>query len=100
MYEGTWDLTIATPIGSIEAVVELRTVGGELRGVAYGAGEEVPLRDLAVDGERITWRQSIRKPMRLDLVFALRVDGDELSGTSRAGRLPASRVAGRRREAP
>ena len=60
----------------------------------------MPLRDLAVEGERITRRQSIRKPMRLDPVFELRVAGDESSGTSRAGRLPASRVAGRRREAP
>jgi hypothetical protein len=36
--------------------------------------------------------------MRLNLAFAVTVDGDTLAGTSRAGRLPASKVTGRRRE--
>ncbi|MGW7492395.1 hypothetical protein [Streptomyces sp. NPDC054786] len=37
------------------------------------------------------------KPLRLNLSFAVTVDGDTLSGTSRAGRLPASKVTGRHR---
>jgi hypothetical protein len=35
--------------------------------------------------------------MRLNLAFAVAVDGDTLAGTSRAGRLPASKVTGQRR---
>ncbi|MEU0916912.1 MULTISPECIES: hypothetical protein [Streptomyces] len=35
--------------------------------------------------------------MRLDLAFDVTVTGDSLAGTSRAGRLPASRVSGLRR---
>jgi hypothetical protein len=35
--------------------------------------------------------------MRLNLAFAVTVDGDTLTGTSKAGRLPASKVTGRRR---
>ncbi|MFC5799729.1 hypothetical protein [Streptomyces formicae] len=98
--EGTWDLTIATPIGRIKPVLELRRVGRELTGTAYGAGEEVPLSDVTVDGDRLTWKQSITKPLRLNLAFAVTVDGETLTGTSRAGRLPASKVTGRRRAAP
>lgn len=95
--EGTWDLSISTPIGRIKAVVELLREAGVLTGSAHGAGEEVPLGDLALDGDRLTWKQSITKPLRLNLAFAVTVDGDTLTGTSKAGRLPASKVTGQRR---
>ncbi|WP_127358615.1 hypothetical protein [Actinacidiphila soli] len=94
--EGTWDLSIATPIGKIKAVVELRRQDDVLTGVAHGAGEEVTLGDVVLDGDRLTWKQAITKPMRLNLAFDVTVDGDTLTGTSRAGRLPASKVTGRR----
>lgn len=95
--EGVWDLTIATPVGRIKPVVELIRNGGEFTGVAHGAGEEVPLQNVVVDGDRVTWKQAVTKPLRLNLTFAATVEGDALTGMSRAGRLPASKVTGRRR---
>ncbi|NJQ02803.1 hypothetical protein [Streptomyces zingiberis] len=95
--EGTWDLSISTPIGKIKAVAEFRRKDGVLVGTAYGAGEEVPLSDVVLDGDRLTWKQAITKPMRLNLAFAVTIDGDTLTGTSKAGRLPASKVTGERR---
>ncbi|MEU6117347.1 hypothetical protein ABZ840_22740 [Streptomyces sp. NPDC047117] len=97
--EGIWDLSVSTPIGKIEAEVELRRESGVLTGTARGAGEEIPLSDVVLDGDRLTWKQAITKPMRLNLTFAVTVDGNTLSGTSRAGRLPASKVTGERRAA-
>ncbi|MGW1770412.1 hypothetical protein [Streptomyces sp. NPDC002104] len=107
--EGTWDLTVSTPIGRIGAVVELLRRDGVLTGIAHGAGEEVPLTDLVLalgadseadgDGDRLTWKQAVTRPMRLNLAFAVTVTGDSLAGTSKAGRLPASKVTGRRRAA-
>ncbi|MFD3753551.1 hypothetical protein ACFWVT_25620 [Streptomyces cyaneofuscatus] len=94
---GIWDLSIATPIGKITAVIELREEGGALSGVARGAGEEVRLDGLALTGDRLTWKQAVTRPMRLNLAFDVTVTGDSLAGTSRAGRLPASRVSGLRR---
>jgi hypothetical protein len=96
-FEGTWDLTIATPIGRMNSVVELSRRDGVLSGHAKGAAEQVALQDIVVDGDHLTWRQSVTKPMRLNLAFAVRVEGDTLTGTSKAGRLPASKVTGRRR---
>ncbi|GJF31131.1 hypothetical protein KNE206_38310 [Kitasatospora sp. NE20-6] len=98
--EGTWDLTVATPVGTIAAVVELRRQDGVLTGAAHGAGEEVPLADVALDGDLLSWKQAVTRPIRLNLTFTTTVDGDSLTGTSRAGRLPASRVTGRRRTQP
>ncbi|MGW7577199.1 hypothetical protein [Streptomyces sp. NPDC054765] len=98
--EGTWNLSIATPIGKMKAVVELREQDGVLTGVAHGAGEEVLLNDVARDGDRLTWKQAVTKPMRLNLAFDVTVDGDTLQGSSKAGRLPSSKVTGERRTAP
>ncbi|MEV0084793.1 hypothetical protein [Saccharopolyspora sp. NPDC050642] len=95
--EGIWDLSISTPIGRIKAVVDLRREAGVLTGVARGAGEEVPLGDVVLDGDRLTWRQAITKPLRLNLAFDVTVDGDTLTGTSKAGRLPVSKATGERR---
>ncbi|MGW2839172.1 hypothetical protein ACWCWD_15395 [Streptomyces sp. NPDC001493] len=97
--EGVWDLSVSTPIGRIEAVVEFARQEGVLTGAAHGAGEVVPLSDITLEGDRITWKQAITKPLRLNLAFAVTVDGDTLTGTSRAGRLPSSKVTGRRRPA-
>lgn len=95
--EGTWDLSISTPIGRIKAVAEFRREDGLLAGTVHGAGEEAPLSDVVLDGDRLIWKQAITKPMRLNLAFAVTIDGDTLTGTSRAGRLPASKVTGVRR---
>ncbi|UXX91299.1 hypothetical protein N7U49_01070 [Streptomyces sp. AD2-2] len=97
---GTWDLSVFTPIGKIKVVIELHEREGVLTGVARGAGEEVPLADVSLDGDRLTWKQAVTKPMRLNLAFDVTVDGDTLRGTSKAGRLPSSKVTGERQNAP
>lgn len=96
--EGTWDLVISTPIGVQRAALELSTRDGVLHGVARDVRHdlEVVLADLVLDGDRLTWTQAITKPLRLNLAFDVTVDGDEMSGHSKAGRLPRSKVTGRR----
>ena len=93
---GDWDVTIKTPIGSL-AVVYAFADDGDITGTATARDETVPLRDIVVAGQRVTWRQSVTKPMRLNLEFEVVVDGDHLSGHSKAGRLPRSAVTGVRR---
>ncbi|MER8029316.1 hypothetical protein ABTZ78_10175 [Streptomyces bauhiniae] len=94
---GTWHLSVSTPVGRIKAVVDLHERDGLLTGVARGADEEVPLHDVTLDGDRLTWKQAVTQPLRLNLAFDVTVDGDTLRGTSRAGRLPSSKVTGERR---
>lgn len=98
---GDWDVTIKTPIGSLAVVYTFSDRGGAVSGSATGKGETVPLDDITVvddvGGQRITWRQSVTKPMRLHLAFDVVVTGDRMAGHSRAGRLPRSNVTGIRR---
>lgn len=94
---GTWDVLIKTPIGTLSAVYEFSETNGALAGSACSKGETTALYDLVTDGSRVTWRQSVTKPMRLNLGFDIVLDGDEMTGHSRAGRLPRSTVTGNRR---
>ena len=96
--DGTWNLVIDTPIGKQRVTVKLSTQDDVLHGVARDQrhGEEVALTDLVLDGNRLTWAQSITKPMRLNLSFDVTIDGDQMTGRSKAGRLPASKVTGHR----
>jgi len=95
---GDWDVTIRTPVGSLRVVYGFREEAGRITGRAAGTHEVVELTDVAVtdvDGDtQVSWRQTITKPMRLKLEFVVRVDGDRLTGYSRAGRLPRSEVTG------
>ncbi len=95
---GDWDVVIKTPIGSLQVLYAFTDESGVLTGTATGKGETVPLHDISVAAQRVTWRQSVTKPMRLNLEFDVVVDGDRLSGHSRAGRLPRSAVTGVRRQ--
>ena len=94
---GEWDVAIKTPIGSLQVLYTFKTGSGVLTGTAAGKGETVALRDIIVAAQRVTWRQSVTKPMRLNLQFDVMVDGDRLTGHSKAGRLPRSAVTGVRR---
>jgi hypothetical protein len=94
---GEWDVAIKTPIGSLQVLYTFINDSGVLTGTATGKGETVALRDITVAAQRVTWRQSVTKPMWLNLEFDVVVDGDRLTGHSKAGRLPRSAVTGVRR---
>lgn len=98
---GSWAVTIRTPVGRQDVVVDIAADGaGALRGTARSAAEAVPLQDVVLDGDRLNWSQAITRPMRLRLAFEVSLDGDVMSGSSRAGRLPRSAVTGIRHAAP
>jgi hypothetical protein len=98
---GEWDVRIKTPIGTLVVLYAITHIGDRLAGTATYKDETVVLQDFtsepATGGTRLRWRQSVTKPLRLNLAFDVLVHGDELSGHSRAGRLPRSAVSGTRR---
>lgn len=98
---GRWALTMTTPIGRIQAEAHFTVGDNGITGSAEGKGETVELRAIQTDPvengmERVTWSQSITKPMRLNLDFDVTIEADEMRGFSRAGRLPRSAVSGKR----
>ncbi|OBK21730.1 hypothetical protein A5634_09035 [Mycobacterium asiaticum] len=99
--QGDWDVTIKTPIGTLAVQYAFTQQATGLSGTATYQDETVALQDISAsptaDGTRLTWRQSVRKPLRLNLNFDVVLNGDVMSGYSRAGRLPRTAVTGTRR---
>ncbi|NQX63005.1 DJ-1/PfpI family protein [Paenibacillus qinlingensis] len=94
--EGTWQTTIATPIGKMSVTLHISLKDGSIRGTATQGDEVDELINPIWDGRRLTWTQKVKKPMRLNLKFEVTVQGDFMSGTAKAGMLPSSKVTGRR----
>lgn len=96
IFAGRWDITIDTPIGKIEAVFEISDSDGAITGVASTKSEIVAFQDALAEGNRLTWTQDVTTPMKLTLKFDVTVEGDEMTGTSKAGMFPASKLHGSR----
>jgi len=99
-FAGTWDVIIDTPIGKMAVVFEIAEHDGTISGVARSDAESVDFLNAVADGDRLTWTQDVTTPMKLTLTFDVTVDGDTMTGTSKAGFLPASTVNGSRTSAP
>ena len=98
--DGTWQLVIRTPVGSLPVELIVTGDANGYAGIARGPGHDIVIPHITVtpqpDGQHLTWTQQVTKPLRLTLQFDVLVTGDTLNGTARAGRLPPSQVSGTR----
>jgi putative intracellular protease/amidase len=95
-FDGNWDATIATPVGKMQVKLFIATSGGVIHGTATQGDETVELINPVLQNNRLTWALHITKPMRLNLKFEAYVEGDQLTGSAKAGILPASKLTGKR----
>jgi alkanesulfonate monooxygenase SsuD/methylene tetrahydromethanopterin reductase-like flavin-dependent oxidoreductase (luciferase family) len=94
--DGTWDITVDTPMGKQRSQAVLTAAGGALTGTQTGNGEENTIYEGRVDGAEATWKVDISKPVRLTLKFTGTVEGDAITGKTKAGMFPASSFSGTR----
>jgi hypothetical protein len=93
---GTWKLTIDTPMGKQDSLVELTENGGALTGTASSDDESVEIFDGSAEGDSATWKVKITKPLSLTVTMTATVNGDEMSGKAKAGMFPAAPFTGTR----
>lgn len=98
-FAGTWDVTLDTPIGKMAVVFNINDADGVISGTASSDAETVDFIDAVADGNHLTWSQAVTTPMKLTLKFDVTVDGDTMTGTSKAGIFPSSKVNGTRASA-
>ncbi|WP_127580540.1 DJ-1/PfpI family protein [Paenibacillus koleovorans] len=94
VFDGIWDTTIATPVGKLAVQLHITTVDGVVQGKATQGDEVSPFLQPVLEGRTLRWSQRVTKPMRLNLAFEVNVDGDRMTGTAKAGILPASKLSG------
>ena len=95
-FDGTWALTIETPIGTQESTLEAQASGGALTGTQSGPDGSQTIQDGLVNGEEATWSVSITSPMPITLEFKGTVDGDTMSGSVKLGMFGESTFTGTR----
>ena len=85
--DGTWNLTMQTPMGERRATLVASSQSGTLTGKQSGDGGSTDLFEGTVSGNDVSWKISITNPMPLTLQFTGAVDGDKMSGKMSAGAL-------------
>jgi len=83
--DGTWNLTMETPMGERRSTLTLSTAGGTLTGKQEAEGNTTDIAEGTVNGNDLSWKVSITNPMPLTLTFSGTVDGNALTGTADTG---------------
>ena len=83
--DGTWNLTMQTPMGERRSTLTLATSGGSLTGTQEAEGNTTDITDGSVSGNDVSWKVAITNPMPLTLTFSGSVSGDTLNGTADTG---------------
>lgn len=96
MFEGDWDTIIATPVGKMEVRLSISARNDIIEGTATQGDETIQFRSPVLQNGKLAWSLPITKPMRLNLKFEVTADGDVMTGSAKAGMLPASKLTGTR----
>jgi hypothetical protein len=81
--QGKWNITIKTPMGDKSGVLDLTVSGNTLSGSLSDAEHHVAISDGRVDGNKLSWKAKITKPMHLSFKFTASVEQDRISGNAR-----------------
>ncbi|MBQ74383.1 MAG: hypothetical protein CMQ20_05070 [Gammaproteobacteria bacterium] len=94
--DGSWNVTINSPMGAQDAVLTLNTDGGSLSGSMAGAQGTQDFEGGTVDGNNLTWVVDMTQPMPMKLEFSCAIDGDNISGNIKLGAFGEAPLTGTR----
>ena len=83
--DGTWNVTVNSPMGPQPSSLTLKAEGSSLTGTQSAQGNTQPIANGKVDGDTVTWSNSITTPFPMTLEFTGKVEGDTLNGSVKAG---------------
>jgi hypothetical protein len=83
--DGTWNLTMQTPMGERRSTLTLATAGATLTGKQEAEGDTTDIAEGTVNGNAVSWKVSITNPMPLTLTFSGTVEGNSLTGSADTG---------------
>ena len=79
--DGTWKLSMQTPIGERKSTLALKSAGSTVTGKLTGEeGNSTDIFEGTVSGDKVSFKAAIKNPMPLTLEFAASVVGDKISG--------------------
>ena len=84
-FNGSWNITINTPMGKQEGVLTLAQSGDSLSGTMASGGDSVEIENGSVSGDSASWDAKVTKPMPLTLGFTASLNGSDISGKVKLG---------------
>ena len=94
--DGTWNVTMDTPMGAQQMTITFVTDGGALSGKLSGAQGEMEFTGGTVDGDNLAWTVKLEQPMPMEIETTATVDGDNLTGESKLGSFGTAKLTGTR----
>lgn len=95
--DGTWNLTLSTPMGDRPATAELKADGDTLTGAMVATQGRQEFEEGSVDGNEVTWTATVSGAMgEMKLEFAGTVEGDSMSGSVQFGSFGSGTFTGTR----
>lgn len=83
--DGTWDVTIRTPMGEQRLKLAVRSNGDSFTGTMSGGLGEMAIPDGKVSGDTLSCRIGISSPMPMQVDVTATVTGDTMRGSVDAG---------------
>ena len=94
--DGTWNLTMNTPMGPQTGTLTLKSNGATLEGNMAGPQGTLDIEEGKVDGNSLTWVINMTQPMAMKLDFKAAVDGDKITGEVDLGSFGKATLEGTR----
>jgi len=93
--DGSWKITVQTPMGPQDSTLNLTSDGGRLTGTQVAPnGGSAEIEDGSVNGDELAWNAKITKPFPLTISFSGTIDGDTISGKVKFGMMGSGTFAG------
>jgi len=80
--DGKYNIVVKSPMGDQPSTLEINADGS---GTQSAQGRSQPIANGKIDGNNVSWSNSITTPFPMTLEFAGTVDGDKISGNVKAG---------------
>jgi len=93
--DGSYDCTVKSPLGDQKMTLTVRSDGTGFTGDVSGAMGSMDVTG-TVDGDTVSWKQSMTVPMPMTLDCEATIDGDTLTGTVGAGAFGSFPMSGTR----
>lgn len=94
--DGTWDLSVQTPIGKQKVKLTVQSDGNVLSGALDGAEGRNEITDGTIDGSSIFFRAQIKRPVKVRVSYKAKIEGDLMTGTAKTPLLPTINFSGTR----
>ena len=94
--DGTWNVTLQSPMGSQEGTLTLATDGDTLTGTMSGPQGAMDIEDGQVGDGSYSWKGNITSPMAITIESTATVDGDTITGESKLGAFGTATFTGTR----